>query len=1125
MSEKRELTILTGARGTAHHSPAPHSHAHGGHAHDHTPENATPSSLVQIQPSAPGAAGKEYWRSLDELSETSEFKEFLHREFPQQASEWDDPQGRRRFLKLMGASIALAGLSSAACTVQPEEKILPYVKQPEEIIPGKPLFYATAMPLSGAASALLVESHEGRPTKIEGNPEHPHNRGAAGLFEQASILTLYDPDRSQTVTHIGDVLSWTTFMAALRQALEAQKPLQGAGLRILTGAVSSPTLANQLKTIKTLFPAMKIHHYEPVNNSNAINGAKLVFGEPVEPVYRFDKAKVIFSLDADFLLSHPANLRYIGDFVTTRSLREGKQEMSRFYAVETCPTNTGAKADHRLALRASDMEAFARSVAARLGVEGAAAPAEAAHGEWIGALADDLQKNRGAGLIIVGPEQPPAVHALAYAMNGALGNVGSTVNFVTPLEENAVDHTESIKELVNDINGNTVDTLVILGGNPVYDAPADLNFVEAIQKVSFTAHLSLYNNETSAYSQWHIPEAHYLESWSDVRFPDGTVSFVQPLIAPLYQGKSAHEVLTAFTDKSEQSAYDIVREFWLSRINSNPQVISTPAATGQSASAATGAATSSAPGGPSGSGARTAAPSPAQVQTPPNPAGGNQPAAPSAAPTPSATAPAATSEDSWRKALHDGVIANSTPPPRTVAVKAGWASLNPQPLPPRGALELVFRSDPSVYDGRFANNGWLQELPKPVSKLTWGNAAHVSPATAREKGLANGEVIEIKVDGRSVQAPVWIMPGHADNSITVALGYGRTRAGRVGDGVGFNAYAVRTTGAPWLAPAIDFVNTGTKMPMATTQDHWSMEGRHLVRDNTLEAYLKKPDYARHLTENPAEHDITLYNQTAAESAALVAEVGDNAHRWGMAIDLNNCVGCNACVVACQSENNIPVVGKEQVLVGREMHWLRVDRYYKGHEENNPEFFFQPLPCMHCELAPCEVVCPVAATVHSAEGLNDMVYNRCVGTRYCANNCPYKVRRFNFFLYQDFVTESIKLQRNPDVTVRSRGIMEKCTYCVQRVQEAKIEYEKLDQPIPDGAIKTACQQTCPADAIVFGDLNDPNSRVNKLKAEPRDFGLLQELNTRPRTTYLAEVRNPHPSLKRADAGEPRSGGGH
>ena len=1047
--------------------------------------------------------GKAYWRSLEELAESAEVTEFLHREFPQNASEWNDPQGRRRFLKLMGASIALAGLSSAACTVQPEEKILPYVRQPEEVIAGKPLFYATAMPLSGAASALLVESHEGRPTKIEGNPDHPHNRGAAGLFEQASILTLYDPDRSQTVTHIGDVLSWTSFLAALRQTLEAQKPLQGAGLRILTDAVSSPTLANQLKDIKALYPSMKVHHYEPINTGNVMNGAKLVFGEAVEPVYQFDKAKVVFSLDADFLLSHPANLRYIRDFVGTRRLQDNRREMSRFYAVETCPTNTGAKADHRLAVRASDFQAFALAVAARLGVEGASGGDDFGNGQWINALVEDLQKHRGASLVIAGPEQSPMVHALAHAMNNALGNIGTTVNFVTPLEENTIDPLESIKELANDINGNTVDALIILGGNPVYDAPADLNFVELIQKVSFTAHLSLYNNETSSYAQWHIPEAHYLESWSDVRFPDGTVSIVQPLIAPLYQGKSAHEVLAAFTDKPEQSAYEIVRAFWLSRINTSPQVV--PAAPPSATTQTSAPASQSQPASTS--------PKPAPAQTTPGQTGEGQSAAPAAA-----------AQESWRKALHDGVIAGSAPPPKTVAAKAGWASQNSQPLSPTGNLELVFRFDPSVYDGRFANNGWLQELPRPVSKLTWGNAAHISPATAREKGLENGDLIELRLDGRSVQAPVWIMPGHANNSISVTLGYGRTRAGRVGDQVGFNAYAVRPTTAQWFAATVDYVLVGGKMPMATTQDHWSMEGRHLVRDNTLAAYLEKPDYARHLTEDPAEHDITFYNQTAAENDAITAAHGYNAHRWGMAIDLNNCVGCNACIVACQSENNIPVVGKEQVMKGREMHWLRVDRYYKGHNEVDPEFYFQPVPCMHCELAPCEVVCPVAATVHSPEGLNEMVYNRCVGTRYCSNNCPYKVRRFNFFLYQDFVTESIKLQRNPNVSVRSRGVMEKCTYCVQRVQEAKMEYEKLDQPMPDGAVKTACQQTCPADAIVFGDLNDQNSRVSRLKAEPRNFGLLQELNTRPRTTYLAEVRNPHPSLARAES-DGQGGGSH
>ncbi|MEW6127327.1 MAG: TAT-variant-translocated molybdopterin oxidoreductase [Acidobacteriota bacterium] len=1065
--------------------------------------------------------GKEYWRSLEELAETPEFQQYLHREFPENASEWHDPVGRRKFMKLMGASLALAGLS-AACTVQPTEKIVPYISLPEDLIPGKPLFFATAMSLSGVGSGLLVESHEGRPTKIEGNDIHPHNMGSAGIFEQASVLNLYDPDRSQIVSNVGEILTWSAYLGALRPIVEAQKAKQGEGLRILTGQIASPTLAQQLKDLQIAFPKMKVHTWEPVNNSNAINGAKMVFGEAVDPVYHFDKAEVVVSLDADFLFSHPANLKSIRDYINTRRLQNGKKAMSRFYAVETCPTNTGAKADHRLAVRACEMEAFTREVATKLGVEGVTGGSDSGHGEFINAMVKDLKERHGKSLVIAGKEQPPMVHALAYAINNLLGNIGTTLTFVEPIEFNTLDHIESIRDLANDVNGGKVDALIMLGGNPAYDAPADLNFVELLKKVNFTAHINLDDNETSGYSRWHISESHYLEAWSDARTVDGTASIVQPLIEPLYKSKSFHEMLAAFTDRPERSSYEIVREYWLSRIAGLSKGQAAPVA-GQTATAKSAAAqTTQKTAVAAAASTKPATANTSQTPPPPpapQPATAAQPATGSTVGQPSTTAdatPSQAAEQAWRKALHDGFIAGSAATAKTVTAKTGWVSLNPQPLPPKDALEIVFRPDASVYDGRFANNGWLQELPKPLTKLTWGNAAHLSPETAKNRGLANGEIITLKLDGRTVDAPVWIMPGHAHNSITVHLGYGRTRIGKVGEGVGFNAYIIRSSNAQWFAVGVEYQVTGRSEKMATTQDHWAMEGRELVRDATLDEYLKHPEYAKERVENPPA-DMTLYPNYEYPG-----------HKWGMAIDLNNCVGCNACVVACQSENNIPVVGKEQVLVGREMHWLRVDRYFKGHQEsdrdfvNDPEFYFQPLPCQHCETAPCEVVCPVAATTHSAEGLNDMVYNRCVGTRYCANNCPYKVRRFNFFLYQDFVTESLKMQRNPNVSVRSRGVMEKCSYCVQRIQEVKIEAGKGDRPIVDGEIKTACQQTCPADAIIFGDLNDPASRVAKLQAEPRNFSLLGELNTRPRTTYLAEVRNPNPELKKAGSGTEQHG---
>ena len=1016
-----------------------------------------------------GKGGKQYWRSLEELAETDEFNQFLHREFPEQASEWNDPVGRRRFLKLMGASLALAGAS--ACTVQPTEKIIPYVKPVEEIIPGKPLFFATAMSLSGIASPLLVESHMGRPTKVEGNPEHPVSLGATDLFSQASVLGLYDPDRSQTVTHLGDISTWTAFLGSLRFDLGQQRTRQGAGLRLLTETISSPTLAAQLNELRALFPKMKWHQYEPVGRTNLTVAAQMMFAEPVSALYHFDKADVVLSLDADFLSSHPGNIRHIRDFAGRRMLRDGNKKMSRFYAAENSPSNTGARADHRLAVRAGEMESFTRAIASSLGLQ-AGGSVSGAHREWIDAVVSDLQDHKGSSLILAGEHQPPIIHALAHAMNQALGNFGSTVTFAEPLEANPIDQMASLGELAQDLNAGAVEVLVIVGGNPVFTAPADLNFSDLVQKAKFSAHLSVYSDETSAFCQWHVSEAHYLESWSDARAADGTVTIVQPLIEPLYNGKTAHELLAAFTDQPERTGYDIIREYWMRR---------------HSGAAAT------------------------VTLKPGNTVQPGAPAAPALAPAPAPAPPPKPSpefEKFWRRSVHDGFVPNSALAQKTVTAKTDFLAQPPGPSD-NGELEVLFRLDPSIYDGRFANNGWLQELPKPMTKLTWDNVALISNQSAASRGLARGDVVELNYHGLSVRAPIMIMPGQADNSITLHLGYGRERAGRVGNGAGFNAYALRASTSPWFASGVELKKTGENYTLATTQQHWSMEGRDIVRAGTLAEYEQKSNYAAERHEEPPR-DETLYPNR---------EYTGNA--WGMAIDLTSCVGCNACIVACQSENNIPVVGKDQVHRSREMHWLRVDGYFEG-EIQNPEFHFMPVLCMHCENAPCEQVCPVAATVHSAEGTNDMVYNRCVGTRYCSNNCPYKVRRFNFLLYQDFVTESLKMMRNPDVTVRSRGVMEKCTYCIQRIQFAKIESEKEDRPIRDGEIKTACQQTCPADAIVFGNINDPNSRVAKLKSEPRNYGLLAELNTRPRTSYLATVRNTSEKLdtRRGESGEVR-----
>jgi molybdopterin-containing oxidoreductase family iron-sulfur binding subunit len=978
--------------------------------------------LAAVRARLDASRGRDYWRSLEELAETDGFDEMLECEFPRQAAEWKgDPAGRRQFLKVMGASLALAGMS--ACTRQPTETIVPYVRQPEEVIPGRPLFFATAVPLAGVAMGVLVESHLGRPTKVEGNPDHPASLGATDAIAQASVLELYDPDRSQTLTYLGEIRPWSAFLGAVREMLGPLAASRGAGLRFLSGATTSPTLADQFRARLKKFPEAKWHRYEPAARASAHTGAQQAFGEPVNTYYQLARANVILSLDADFLCSGPASVRYAADFASRRRVRGDQTAMNRLYVVESSATATGAKADHHLPLRAADVEAFAAAVAAGIGVHGVEPPGAGPHAKWIASLVKDLQQNRGASVVIPGEQQPPAVHRLAHAINTALGNTGQTVVYTDPLDANPADDISSLRELVQDIDAGKVETLVILGGNPVYNAPVDFNFAQRMSKVKLRIHAGLYADETSELCQWHVPEAHFLETWGDARAYDGTATIMQPLILPLYFGRSALELLGAFGDTPNLTPYEIVKSYW------NRQH--------------TGA----------------------------------------------------DFEDWWRKAVHDGIVPNTALPPRQVVFKGSPATSKP----PAQGLEIVFRPDLHIFDGRYANNGWLQELPKPLNKLTWDNVAMVSPRTAEQRRLQNEDLVDLQYQGRRVRAPVWIQPGHPDDSVTVQLGFGRTNAGRVGNGVGFNAYALRTSDAPWFGSGLEIVKTGAKYPLATTQEHHLMEGRVIVISADIAEYRRNPSFAKEAAEEPPK-ELSIYPGFKYEGYA-----------WGMAIDQTACVGCNACVVACQAENNIPVVGKDQVHMRRAMHWLRIDSYYKGGVDN-PDVYFQPLPCQHCENAPCELVCPVQATNHSSEGLNDMVYNRCVGTRYCSNNCPYKVRRFNFFLYSDWTTPTLKMQRNPDVSVRSRGVMEKCTYCVQRINEARIDSEKEARTIRDGEIQTACQGVCPTQAIVFGNINDPASHVAKLKAEQLNYGLLGELNTRPRTTYLAALRNPNPEME-------------
>jgi molybdopterin-containing oxidoreductase family iron-sulfur binding subunit len=1058
-----------------------------------------------------GTRGREYWRSLEAVAETPEFKEYLHREFPQNASEWLDPVGRRGFLKLMGASLALAGVT--ACTRQPDETIVPYVRQPEELVPGKPLFFATAMPFAGSGVGLLVESHEGRPTKIEGNPDHPSSLGATDLFAQAAILGLYDPDRSQTITHLGEIRTFESFGAAMQTVLAAQQGAKGGGIRILTETVASPTLGAQMQQFLTRFPQAKWVQWEPFGRHNVREGSRLAFGDYADPQYAVEKADVILSLDADFLCFGNGGLKHARAFASRRRIEGDRAELSRFYAAESTPTNSGSKADHRLPLKASEIESFARAVAAAIGVAGAgSATAPQAAQRWMGPLVKDLQAARGRSLVIAGDGQPPAVHALAHAMNAALGNVGTTVTYTATAEVRPTNQRAALQELVGEMNAGTVSLLVILGGNPIYSAPADLKFRDAMQKVPLRVHLGLHHDETGAQCHWHIPEAHFLEMWSDVRAHDGTVSIVQPLIAPLYNGRSVHEVMAVLSDGGIRSGYDVVRSFWMSNgaITTSPA----PAPTLSSRNAGPGSQAIQ------NAGSESAASQISRLQNTnrellsaqnlgaAQASGVRQQGPESAPPAPVATA---AFDLCWRKWLHDGVVPNTAFPVKNVSVQASRPGATTAPGG-SGELDVVFRPDPSVYDGRFANNAWLQELPKSLTKLTWDNAALIAPQTAERLMLVSGDLVELKQGDATVTIPVWLAPGQAVDTLTLHLGYGRTRAGRAANDIGFNVNPLRTMAAQ-DGTRVQLAKTGDTYQLACTQDHWSLEGRNIVREATLEHFEKEPNFAKKMEHLPIT-GLTMYPNFDYSTG----------YQWGMTIDQNVCTGCNSCVVACQAENNVPVVGKSQVLNGREMHWLRLDRYYTG-DIDNPGTYHQPMPCQQCETAPCEVVCPVAATSHNAEGLNDMVYNRCVGTRYCSNNCPYKVRRFNFMLYADFNTPSLKLMRNPDVTVRSRGVMEKCTYCVQRINQARISAKLEDREIRDGDIVTACQAACPTNAIVFGNINDPNSEVSKRKASPLNYQLLAELNSRPRTTYLAVVRNPNTELGDqlgTDAGE---GEGH
>jgi len=1006
-------------------------------------EQSTPMTLAQVREELKGVKGKRYWRSIDELANTPEFQAAVAEEFPNSAQEWIDPVSRRGFLKLMSASMALAGL--AGCTKQPDEPIYPYVKAPEDLVLGKPNYFATAHPFETGAIPLLVKSDEYRPIKIDGNPEHSYNQGSSDPYSQGTLLAMYDPDRSQHVLYRGENREWAEFAEALRLKMAATK--DGTGIYFLSSTITSPTLARQWKAVQAAWPKAKFAQYDP-----AVAGSSLEKGLNVQ--YELANADVIVSLDADFLSS--ASYPGFHHLVRAYAMRRKQPEigMNRLYAVESSTTTTGMKAEHRLGLRASEIPAFAAELARAVGVPGVEPPSYAWTAEqqkFLAVVAADLKANAGKCVVLPGVYQDPSVEALALAMNSVLGNGGKTVfttaETVNPLPSNQI---EEIKSLVADLNAGKVDWLIILNANPIYTAPADLGFASAFNKANIVAHLGSHLDETGQIAHWHINSAHFLESWSDCRSYDGTVSIVQPMIDPLYGGRTAHDILQTLLDEPMMSAYEAVRATWKPVIAKDPKT---------------------------------------------------------------------DFDFGWRKALHDGWI-EGTAFEKSATIKV---TLPKVPAPtPKDSIEIIFRPDPNIYDGRWSNVGWLQELPKPITNLSWDNAAIVSGATLTRLGVVEDDIVELSVGNGRVKAPIVVAPGHPDNSVTVYLGYGREFAGRVGSGQGFNAYLIRNSWAPLSATGAVRRMEG-KWGVAITKSHYqdhrgttfgeqgsgdnSLEGnealgpRGIIRYATLEEFKANPNFA-HEGEN---------HETPTLDTSLFPNWQYNENKWGMSIDMNSCVGCNACIVSCYAENNIAVVGKQQVRIGRNMQWLRIDTYYEG-DLDAPRAHFQPMPCQQCENAPCEQVCPVGATVHTPEGLNMMVYNRCVGTRYCSNNCPYKVRRFNFLLFSDYETESLKLMRNPDVTVRSRGVMEKCSYCVQRITAAKIEADKENRPIRDGEIQTACQQACPASAITFGNLNDKTSRAAKLRENQRTYQVIADINTRPRTTYVAEVLNINSELQ-------------
>jgi MoCo/4Fe-4S cofactor protein with predicted Tat translocation signal len=945
----------------------------------------------------------DFWRSLDERAVTPEFQARLEKEFPVFAAHSPSELDRRQFVKLMGASIAFAGLTG--CVRRSTGKIVPYVKSPESTIPGDPQYYATAMQIEGFARGILVESHLGRPTKIEGNSNHPESLGATDAITQAAILSLYDPDRSKVPRKHSQPSAWADFDLEWSKLRAEYLEKRGEGLALLTEPTSSPSYRREIQRVMELLPKARWYQHTPL-------GAYDIDGYQSD--LDFEKANVILSIGSDCLFRHPAALRYCRAFAGRRRVEGGKVRMNRFYALESTPSVTGGLADFRFPASPPRIRAMLDAVARAIMNDPLAATNGLSENEtrFVEALVDDLRRHAPAVICVAGPEENVNVRRWAHALNEHFGSNGKTV-LAIPSVRSDMDRAAGgdLNVLCNAIQRGEVTGLFILGSNPAYSAPADLDFATQLARVPFTVHLGGHVDETAKLCAWHLPESHWLETWADLRAFEGTATILQPLIEPLFDTRSNLEILRMVSAEKGEQAYEIVRETWKHEL------------------------------GDTGFDLR------------------------------------------WNRWLNAGIIDGIAA--REVAAPHSSEAF---PVLTRPLAEdlpiLIVQPDSTMLDGRWANNAWLQELPKPMTHLVWDNAALISPDFASRLGVTSGDLLALSIGQNSVEAAAWIMPGQAMDCVTLSLGYGRTAAGVVGTGRGFNAYGLRSVNALWERPGLQVRKTGRRYALVSTQEQFVMEGRDLVR-------VVSPD--------------ALLIPAAAESPSLYAPWKSTEYAWGMSIDLSTCLGCNACIVACQAENNIPVVGKEQVGRGRQMHWIRLDCYFEGAPEN-PRVLSQPVPCMQCENAPCELVCPVGATVHSSEGLNEMVYNRCVGTRYCSNNCPYKVRRFNFFDYRTPRDALATLQENPDVTVRERGVMEKCTYCVQRINAARITAENENRPIRDGEIKTACQQACPAEAIVFGNLADPESRVTARKREPTNYSLLEELNTRPRTTYLAKVRN-------------------